>query len=39
MTAKRRSRLAWYFRMTYEFARISLKSQLEYRINFIAGPG
>ena len=34
---KCRSGLSWYMRMIYEFARISLRNQLEYRINFIAG--
>ena len=34
---KRRSRLRWYLRMFYEFARISLKNQLEYRANFFSG--
>lgn len=36
-TEKPRSRLLWYLRLIYEFARVSLKSQLEYRINFFAG--
>ncbi len=30
-------RFKWYLRMIYEFARISFKSQIEYRLNFIAG--
>lgn len=36
-TVKSRLRIRWYLRLLYEFARISLKNQLEYRINFVSG--